>query len=69
MRRAILLLTLIWPSVALTATPTNDMTVAHWWTDPYWWIQALAAVATMLAVVVALFGQAWRRKFPLEIVS
>jgi hypothetical protein len=33
---------------------------SFWWN---WWINAAVAVATFLAVLVALFGQAFRAKF------
>lgn len=34
-----------------------------WYTDPAWWVSAVAATATTLAVVVALFGDVARRKW------
>lgn len=45
-----------------------------WWTDPYWWVQAVAALGTVSAVGVALFIDPikrwlWPPKFDIALKS
>lgn len=45
-----------------------------WWTDPYWWVQAIVAFGTVSAVVVALFIDPikrwlWPPKFDIALKS
>jgi hypothetical protein len=33
----------------------------NWWSDPHWWVQAVVAFGTLLAVIVALFAEPLKR--------